>query len=440
MALEMRQRIIIGEPADMLVSTDQLDQSLIYNYVRTVRIEESRFESTSKLYATIPPYPESRLKRIKTDMVLRWEAGYWEDGNPVYTGDQGCDGYHTEFEGVITEVSRKNYYDGFDPDNLMRSDKRRDSLSIGIEAKDYMQKMAQAKLDPPKISGTISSIAPRLLSADGIGQKFGLTHKMLFNIPLINPSNIKPLVADTPARACYLIRNKRGPIDLVVGVDVYFRLKELQFRDPNDPAYATGNYPVFAVGDNVIEEDLVPRQAQFIQVVARWYDPDTGLFYDGKWPVEGERDYITGQRMFGGKPVERLFNIEGDGSGNPPNVNKEAGDIYARIAGDGLVGTFLAFGYPPVHRGDIIIYAGNDPTHQKAVLVDKVIKVYDAEQAKFRQEISPGFTPTPILNPVVGDKSIETFDEIKKSQSERASEIKNRVKNIISAIRDGGGR
>jgi hypothetical protein len=439
MALEMRQRLVIGEASEMKGPTDPSRTALIYPYVRTVRLEESRFDPLSVLNATIPPYPNEMIKRLRTGMVLRWEAGYWEDDRPLYKGDEGSDGYHTEFEGIITEVSRRNHYDGFDPDGLMRSDNRRDGLAIGIQAKDYMYRLAQTKLDPPEISGSIESIMPQLLSAGEAQPELGLTYMMRFNEALINPSGLAKLSASTPAMAFYHIRNSRGPVDKVIGLDIYFRLKELQLVDPNDPAFASGNYPIFVVGDNVIEEDLVPRTAKFIQVIARWYDPETGVYHEGRYPLPGSRDYVRGQNTFGGEPAQQIFDIEGDASGGMPNVQKDAEDIYARIAGDGLVGSFLAFGYPPVHRGNIIIYAGNDPARQKAVLVDRVIKVYDAEQAKFRQEISPGFTPTPIQNPLVGDTSMETFAAIKKSQAERAKQIQADVRKIIDAIRMGGG-
>lgn len=431
----------------MLGPTTPGDTTLIYPYVRSVRTEEDRESPISTMTVVLPPYPAEKISRIRVGMTIRWEAGYWEDG--IRPLNKRGEGYHEEFEGVITSVARKNYYEGHDIDAMMRRGKRRSPLSIVIEAMDYMYLYNQTSLKPtlqaePAMETT--ALLEQVLSTDGRNAEHGLQLRQLYNPTNVNPSGAVGISASTPAQVFAKFRNTSFPVDKVLAVDSYFRGKKLLIRDPNDTMFAdqteTGGrqYPTFVEGDNVIEADLSPRAAEFIQVEARWYNQETGQYVTETYPKPGMRAYEDAKIAFSGTdPRTMTFDINGDGSDQPPNLLKEAENIYARIAGDGLVGSFSTFGYPPVHRGDLIIYAGTDPERQKAVIIDRVVKEYDAEHAKFRQEISPGFTPTLIINPEVGSRDAATINQIRTEQARKKAELQATVKQIIQSVRSAGG-
>lgn len=109
----MRQRIVIGEASQMLGPTTPGDTTLIYPYVRSVRTEEDRESPISTMTVVLPPYPAEKISRIRVGMTIRWEAGYWEDG--IRPLNKRGEGYHEEFEGVITSVARE----------LLRRERRR---------------------------------------------------------------------------------------------------------------------------------------------------------------------------------------------------------------------------------------------------------------------------------------------------------------------------
>lgn len=447
MSLDMRQRLIIGDPSEMLSPvTDPTRTEMIFPYVRQVRLEEDRNLPISILTVLIPPYPAEKLLRIREGNVIRWETGYWEDG--IRPLNKFGTGYHLEFEGVITGISKRNAYIGRNAEKLMRHGEFQDSLGIEIEARDYMFVLNYTPALPsnlPKMfTGDADIVAADILSCGNNSAKYSLTHKILFNKLLVNPNNII-VYATTPAQVLWKLRrteqSKETTVDMKVGIDTYFLGKTLLLRDPNDPLYVVGPYPVFIEGDNVIESNLTPRPGKFIQVVARWYDSEHGIFDEsGKYPIEGSQKYNKGMADFPGGPTIQYVDIDDDDSGKRPQTMKIAEDIWTRMAGDGFIGRFSSFGYPPIHRGDIIVYVGNDPSLEKAAIVDHIIKTYDAENARFRQVISPGFTPAPIENSVVGDRSNITQIQIATNISQKRSEFKTKVQRIINSIRAGGGK
>jgi hypothetical protein len=449
MSLEMRQRLVMGTKEDLAdpVTNTERDKDCIFRYVRRVTLEEERTLPVSKLKAIIPPYPPEMMANVKNGNVIRWETGYWEDGITALVEEN--DGYHLEFEGIITAISQPNSYIGGDAEKLMRRGEYKDLLSIEIEADDYMNRINSAELEIHDYRGTIAGLVELVLAANNNRVDYGLSFVVELGSEDVNPSDLHIALDNRrAAKFLYMLRTT-SVADIPnatkqVGIDTYFHGRKLKIKDPNDLNYSV-KQPIFAEGQNVIQSNLTPRAAKHIQVIARWYNPRTGDYTVGPpYPAQGSLPYRRASILFTGdetgKPVIQTYDVEGDESNLPTldSLYKTAERIYTSIAGDGLVGKFLTFGYPHTHRGDIIVFIGRDLEMQKAVVVDKVVKTYDAENAKFRQEIIPGFTPSKIINPVVGDNRVSTQDDIADRQKEYNDKIVSVVEQIREKIKAGG--
>lgn len=440
MSLLMKSRILIGTPQELMGPTDPTRTDLIFSEVRTVRLEEDRTSPISTLQVAFPPdIDPAKLHRLRKGNILRWEAGLWEDGiEPQNTKEP--DGYHPEFEGIITGVSRKDHYDGWDPNGFLGG-KRRDDTFILVEVQDYMYLLAQTGMKG-KWGGTdLYSAVGQILQTDGLAIRFGLAHRQLYNTAYVVPNGVELKYDPTPAAALYRIRRVNGfQAHEVIGIDTYFRLKELYLRDPNDPTFhLEPDFPAFIKGWNIIEEDLAPRAATNITVRARWYNSRTGQYISDYYPKEGTKPYVVGKQIFGTVPVERVVDVNGDGMGGPGNLTKTAADIYAHLSGNGFTGSFLTLGSPPVHRGDMILYIGDGPDHEKAVIVDSVIKVYDTHNHEYFQHIRPGYTPTPIVNQSENEPGMAAFARAQETRAEFTARVSATMARIIAEVKSAKG-
>ncbi|PKL30966.1 MAG: hypothetical protein CVV45_15730, partial [Spirochaetae bacterium HGW-Spirochaetae-10] len=407
----------------------------IFPYVRSVRLESSRHQAIDELTAVLPRYSKQKIEAIKRGMVLRWEAGYFQDGKPL------GEGVIEEFEGVITEVNYRSHYDGADPDKVLkRSHSRNASFALTIKAKDYMYLCQQTPLKKMSFTGSMESVVTEILSSNGLAETYGLRfvidpsddqYSLRYNKHNINQSHEKSgagigIKGERPGQTvmwALMLLHRRWNSNYDLGLDVFFRGKRLVLRDPNDPEWNDRRKMwSFMSGANVIDDDLVARPGKKVRVVVRCYNPDSGQYHSGDFPpskIRSPQDKIKLNKAWANLEkdpiVEKVFDI--DGIENEFDASKKAESIFAEIAGDGFNGSFHIFGYPSLWHSELIGFADREnidrPDRNKIVIIDKVVKVYDAEKAHYAQHVYPGFVPTEMINPltVIKRPSTETGEQ-----------------------------
>ena len=418
-------------------------ENMIFPYVSSVTLSEDRTQPNAMLSATIPPYPAEKMILIKPGSVIRWEAGYWEDHIPL---NKTLDGYHTEFEGIITGVSKNTESD---------SSISGGNMNVSIEALDYMFLLSQTEMGTGgkevQVTGDMTSVVQMALTAGGLQATYNLKFYMLCNPALFILSGSANFNATTAGECLNKLKGRvtsEGNFNAdSFGLGIFFRGKDLLIQDATDPSTCvfrnpesgSAGYPVFVTGQNVIDSSVSSIAVQPAYIQATWKDLTTGNEISSIYPTSGTTDFNRLTTTYPDRNPPTLgFKVDADASGKQPNLMKRGQQIFTALSGDGFEGSFTTFGYPPVHRGDLILYAGDEPELQKGVIVDNVSKTYDSESATFRQTISPGRTPCGILNPNNGNHSNVSRLETYFSIFETNLEYESRVKSILQAIRAGG--
>lgn len=465
--LFMQQVITIGTPDEMM-GAEPASSAMVFPYVKSVRLETGRFQPIDVLTAVLPRYAKQKVEAIKKGMILRWQAGYLQDGKPL------GDGLVDEFEGIITEVDYRSHYDGSDPEKILkRSHSRNASFSLTIVAKDYMYACQQTLLDGLEWRGSMESEVTKILSSQGLMSKYGLRfvtdtsnkaeYSLRYNKENVNRSTVergrgihivkleddnKVIVGhNRTVMWALMLLHRRWNSEYDLGLDVYFRGKRLILRDPNDTDW-NERQPMwcFMSGANVIDDDLVARPGKKLRVVVRCYDAKKGEFFSGCFPKTKVHEEKAWNGLGDAPPTERTFDV--DGLENAGKADYKAEQIFAEIAGDGFSGSFTIFGYPSLWHSELIGFADREnidrPDRNKIVIIDKIIKTYDAERAQYRQQVFPGFVPTKIINPLTVVKRSPSQDgkpsvEVKSTPISSASG-QGAVDRFGSFIREALGR
>jgi hypothetical protein len=266
----------------------------------------------------------------KEDIKLGMEV-VWKAGYYQYSKD-GIE----EFKGKVVEVSPR--------------------VPLEIIAKDSMYE-CQKNVIKKNFSNTLISTFLSSIIPSGIESKIQDD---------IKSTKITLLTNKKTARwALWQMRDKYK-------VDSFFRFGKLIVQNPTklkEPA----DVKTFRAGYNIIDDKLNSRMERPIKVVLYSYDPNTGQLNKGE---------------YGSAKEEKVFTIDGISA---KEIKKRAENIYMEIAGPGMTGSFVTFGYPSVQHSEIIrIEDLDEPERTKSVFVEKVVKTFDAVNATYRQEIFPG--------------------------------------------------
>jgi len=152
-----------------------------------------------------------------------------------------------------------------------------------------------------------------------------------------------------------------------------------------DPTVLSGELPEFKFGYNIIEDKLSLKAGKKIQVQVRGEDQSYleksgsgsfGKYLEGVWPAKCE-----------GCAVQV---VEVDSLSSSDDAKDQAKTIWTEKNGWGFTGSFVALGHPSVKPSTAIQI--RDPENAARTIktyVDTVEKIYDFQEAKYRQEIFP---------------------------------------------------
>lgn len=307
--------------------------NLIFNSVSDVTVSSSLYEPVDTMTIKLPLDRSFDRDKIKVGDSVEWEAGYEKYGL-----------FH-EFKGEITEISPKTS----------------DSKPLEIICKDMMYKAQKVIFKKNTYRKTLENVLGSVASSIGIpSEKVKIIPDSIKNKRVSIYSSNKSIrwLLTSLKRYGYFAFFRSGKLYCV-------SITELsEFPEPS----------VFKIGFNVIEDKLINRYKTDIQVIVKSYNEKSGKIYEAKYPTKSKgesKEYV----------IDGLTNSE---------ARKRAKDLYIEIAGDGMRGSFITFGYPNVSHSEIIQIM--DPFNQdrnKEIFIGKVVKTFNAERAQFRQEIFP---------------------------------------------------
>ncbi|EKN89905.1 hypothetical protein LEP1GSC034_0997 [Leptospira interrogans str. 2003000735] len=332
-----------------------LEQELIIGAIKFPLVAETIMESSREIPTDVLNIKLPRYRNLKSDSIQKFAKVEWKAGYKQY-------GLFPEFCGYVLEVSQ--------------------NIPLEIKCVDpffFCQRktMTRNYSNESLLAFLNDCIHPQIKSDISI---------------LIRDEDIKKTVsiecAGKSARFALSI------LKVKYGVDVFFhdwklvvqkafvhtnlfeksknkRIQKSQNASASGSPDPVGEFPVFRVGFNIIQDDLNAREKKDIKITVRGEDPKTGTTYKGS--------YGTGE--------ERFFEVDGlDRAG----AEKRAKELFMEHCGSGFNGKFLTFGYPSVTHSQVIHVIDLDhPSRTAKSFVEKVTKTFGMNG--YRQEIWPGF-------------------------------------------------
>lgn len=325
--------------------------------VTEVILESSREIPTDILTIKLPKYKNLKKETIRKYSKVTWKAGYTQYG------------LISEFNGYVLEVSP--------------------TVPLELKCVDpfffcQRKKMAKNYHNESLLSFLNDCIHPQIKSDITI---------------LVRDPDIKNIVSINCANKS--ARYALSELKKTCGVDVFFHdwklIIQKAFVHPNlfskskdkkvvksqkqsgsGSTNPSGSFPIFRFGQNIIQEELTPREKKEIKVIVRGEDPKTGTTYQGS--------YGNGESLY--------FEVDGLDSGG---ATKRAQELFLEHCGSGFNGKFLTFGYPSVTHSQVIdIQDPEDSSRSAKTFVNRVIKTFNING--YKQEIYPGFFYEPPKN------------------------------------------
>ncbi|MBE7413347.1 MAG: hypothetical protein HS129_15020 [Leptospiraceae bacterium] len=320
--------------------------------VREVILETSREIPTDTLVVKLPKYKNLKKDDIKPDDKVTWKAGYTQYG------------LFPEFSGYVREVSPTIPFEikCVDPMHYCQLQTMKRNYNNHPLA-GFLQDCLHSKIKKD-ITLKIDPEAPKTISINNCANKSG--------------------------------RFALWELSAKYGLDVFFRdwklcvqkafVKRNAFTQEKDKKVtkskaASGtesgsskDIPVFQFKYNIIEDSLIPRLKKDFIIIVRGENPKTGTQYSGQFGIKGEKKY---------------YEIDGL---DKKQATSRAKELFAEQCGSGFNGKFTTFGFPSVQHSQIIEILDLEDTSRSAkTFVNKIIKNFDGGNAKYRQEIFPGY-------------------------------------------------
>lgn len=273
-----------------------------------------------------------KFKNFSKDMIQKGDSVQWY---AWYDGTMGSMEVK-EFEGEVVDITHK------DPFEIICRDKMFDFQFKKLSSN--LQNMPVASYVRRAVPGVIAEIHPSIAM-----------------------KRVSHLTAGKSVEWA-LRRLKKN------NIDAFFRNGNLIVQDPSQVSPTL--FPKkFKIGHNVITDNLSTREERKIKVKLRGYNPETGRLISVTHPQIGLGEEVL---------------VDVDGNFRMNDLREQAKVVYHEIAGEGLVGDFETFGAPSVMHSDIIGFEDpDDRKRSKSVFVDKVVKIWSAEDASYRQIIYP---------------------------------------------------
>jgi hypothetical protein len=300
-------------------------QELTIGSLKLSSVKRVELESARTVPVDILKIYLPKIKGYDKSMINVDDAVSWASGYTQY-------GMVTEFEGTVYDVSPKQ--------------------PLEITCKDEMHKLQKKFIQQNFYNVTIqqflSSVAPgyTVVYHDNCDSIFIRVHETR---------------GRSAAWALDMLKYSK--------INIFFRGKTLHvvrpyhLRAPEKPKK-------FKVNFNIIEDNIASRSEKKQKIKVISYDPDSGKPNDGTYGVTGD---------------EKIIQIDGlDTKG----CKEKAEEIWKEQCGEGLSGDFVTFGFPSVQKAEYIqVIDDQDKLRTREAFVDSVKKIYDAENASYRQTI-----------------------------------------------------